>query len=278
MNKGAIYPNEEPDSPAIRMSKFTQLFDRSRAPLYVQVAAVMRERIDSGQWVEGEKISTLEELEKEFAVARVTIRQGIELLRKDGLLEARQGRGTFVSGRSKKQRWLNLVTDFDSLINSIRNNVLKRIQIDENTAPPTLAGGEGKPARSYVFLRSVQYNSGEPFSVVNLHLDRRIYDRDARRFIRTAALPEIAEMRDIKIAHANQTLTIGVADMETAELLKIGLGEPTANCHLVLIDDEGVAIYVADIRYIKDCFAMRSDLLAHRRTKGGSPRRGKVRP
>ena len=85
-------------------------------------------------------------------------------------------------------------------------------------------------------------------------------------------------MRDIKIAHANQTLTIGVADMETAELLKIGLGEPTANCHLVLIDDEGVAIYVADIRYIKDCFAMRSDLLAHRRTKGGSPRRGKVRP
>lgn len=259
------------------MSKFTQLFDRSRAPLYVQVAAVMRERIDSGQWVEGEKISTIEELEKEFAVARVTIRQGIELLRKDGLLDARQGRGTFVSGRSKKHRWLNLITDFDSLIDSLRNNVLKRVQIDENTAPPTLGGGEGKLARSYVFLRSVQYNSGEPFSVVSLHLDRSIYDRNARRFRRTAALPEIVGMGDINIAHANQTLTIGVADMETAELLKIGLGEPTANCHLVLIDNEGVAIYVADIRYIKDCFAMRSDLLAHRRTRRGSIRRGAVR-
>jgi GntR family transcriptional regulator len=274
----AGHPNEEPDSAAVRMSKFTQLFDRSRAPLYVQVAAVMRERIDSGQWVEGEKISTIEELEREFSVARVTIRQGIELLRKDGLLEARQGRGTFVSGRSKKPRWLNLVTDFDSLIDSLRNNVLKRIQIVENLAPPTLARDEGKSARSYVFLRSVQYNGGEPFSVVNLHLDRRIYDRDARRFTGTAALPEIVEMSDIKIAHANQTLTIGVADMETAELLKLGLGEPTANCRLVLIDDQGVAIYVADIRYIKDCFAMRSDLLAHRRTKRGSPRRGKVRP
>jgi GntR family transcriptional regulator len=260
------------------MSKFTQLFDRSRAPLYVQVAAVIRERIDSGRWVEGERISTLEQLEKEFAVARVTIRQGIELLRKDGLLDARQGRGTFVSGRSKKHRWLNLVTDFDSLIDSIRNNVLKPIQIDENTAPPALGDGEGKPACSYVFLRSVQYNSGEPFSVVNLHLDRRIYDRDAKRFSRTAALPEIAAMGDVKIAHADQTLTIGVADMETADLLKIGLGEPTANCHLVLIDSEGVAIYVADIRYIKDCFAMRSDLLAHRRTRRGSARRGKARP
>jgi GntR family transcriptional regulator len=270
-------PNEASDSPTIRMNKFTQLFDRSRAPLYVQVAAVMRERINSGQWLEGEKISTLEELEKEFAVARVTIRQGVELLRKDGLLEARQGRGTFVSGRSKKQRWLNLVSDFDSLIDSIQNNVLKRIQIDENRPPPPLAGDEGKPARSYVFLRSVQYNGGEPFSVVNLHLDRRIYDRDARRFTRTAALPEIVKMSDIRIAYANQTLTIGVADIETAELLKIGLGEPTANCHLVLIDSAGVAIYVADIRYIKDCFAMRSDLLAHRRTTRGSIRRGAAR-
>jgi GntR family transcriptional regulator len=259
------------------MSKFTQLFDRSRAPLYVQVAAVMRERIDSGQWVEGEKISTLEELEKEFSVARVTIRQGIELLRKDGLLDARQGRGTFVSGRSKKHRWLNLVTDFDSLVDSIRNNVLKRIQIEENSTPPTLGSGEGKPAPSYVFLRSVQYNSGEPFSVVNLHLDRRIYDRGAKRFARTAALPEIVEMSDINIAHANQTLTIGVADMETAELLKIGLGEPTANCRLVLIDNDGVAIYVADIRYIKDCFAMHSDLLAHRSRRRAPLRRGKTR-
>jgi GntR family transcriptional regulator len=84
-------------------------------------------------------------------------------------------------------------------------------------------------------------------------------------------------MSDIRIAHANQTLTIGVADMETAELLRIGLGEPTADCRLVLIDDEGVAIYVADIRYIKDCFAMHSDLLARRSTRRASLRRGKAR-
>jgi GntR family transcriptional regulator len=146
--------------------------------------------------------------------------------------------------------------------------------LSESANAPSLAR---KSARSYVFLRSVQYNSGEPFSVVNLHLDRRIYDRGAKRFARTAALPEIVEMSDIKIAHANQTLTIGVADMETAELLKIGLGEPTANCRLVLIDNDGVAIYVADIRYIKDCFAMHSDLLAHRSRRRAPLRRGKTR-
>ncbi len=268
-------------SETARMSKFTEIFDRSRAPLYVQVAAVMRQRIDSGQWAEGEKISTLEELEKEFAVARVTIRQGIELLRNEGLLNAQQGRGTFVSGRSKNHRWLNLATDFDSLIESLRGNVLKRIQIDESASPPALSEGEGRVADSYVFLRSVQYNGGEPFSVVNLHLDRSIYARDAKRFTRTAALPEIVEMDDVVIAHANQTVTIGVADTETAELLKIGLGEPTADCHLVLIDGDGIAIYVADIHYIKDCFALRTDLLSTRRARGSverQPRKSNAPP
>ena len=251
------------------MGKFSAIFDRSRVPLYIQVATVMRQRINSGQWAKGDKISTLEELEKEFSVARVTIRQAIELLRNEGLVDAQQGRGTFVSGRSKNHRWLNLATDFDSLVASIRRNVLKHVQIEKVATPPALREGEGTPAASYTFLRSVQYNGGAPFSVVNLHLDSRIYARDSKRFTRTAALPEIVEMDDIVIAHANQTLTVGVADPETAELLKIGLGEPTADCHLVLIDDEHIAIYVADIHYIKDCFTLRFDLLAAR----GSRRR-----
>ena len=41
----------------------------------------MRHRIQSGQWKPGQKISTLEELEREFEVARVTVRQAVEILR-----------------------------------------------------------------------------------------------------------------------------------------------------------------------------------------------------
>jgi hypothetical protein len=68
-------------------------------------------------------------------------------------------------------------------------------------------------------------------------------------------------MEDVTITHAYQTFTIGVADPETADLLEIGLGEPTADCHLTVIDDKGVAIYVADIHYLKNCFVLRNDLL-----------------
>jgi GntR family transcriptional regulator len=230
-------------------------------PLYLQIASVMRQRINSGYWAEGEQISTLEELEEEFSLARVTIRQAIELLRAEGLLQAQQGRGTFVSGRAVNNRWLDLATDFHSLVESIRNNVLKRVFIQRDAEPPALIPGEGNPANAYTFLRSVQFNSGKPFSVVNLHLDQRLFLRDSKRFTRSAALPKIVEMEDVVITHAYQRFTIGVADPETADLLEIGLGEPTADCQLTVVDDKDVAIYVADIHYLKNCFVLRSDLL-----------------
>ncbi len=249
------------------MGKFSTIYDRSRVPLYLQVASVMRQRINSGHWAEGERISTLEELEEEFDVARVTIRQAIELLRGEDLLQAQQGRGTFVSGRPANDRWLNLATDFDSLVDSIRNNVLKRVFIQRGAEPPVLNPGEGTLAPTYTFLRSVQFNGGNPFSVVNLHLDQSLFLRDAKRFTRSAALPKIVEMEDVVITHAYQKFTIGVADPETADLLEIGLGEPTADCQLTVINDKGVAIYVADIHYLKDCFVLRNDLLRG----GGAP-------
>jgi GntR family transcriptional regulator len=242
------------------MGKFSAIYDRSRVPLYLQVASVMRQRINSGYWAEGEQISTLEELEEEFSLARVTIRQAIELLRAEGLLQAQQGRGTFVSGRAVNNRWLDLATDFHSLVESIRNNVLKRVFIQRDAEPPALIPGEGNPANAYTFLRSVQFNSGKPFSVVNLHLDQRLFLRDSKRFTRSAALPKIVEMEDVVITHAYQRFTIGV-DPETADLLEIGLGEPTADCQLTVVDDKDVAIYVADIHYLKNCFVLRSDLL-----------------
>src|SRR5437016_6183600 len=75
------------------MSKLLKAYDRSRVPLYIQVAAVMRQRIERQQWRPGEKISTLAELEHEFEVARVTVRQAVDILRQEGLLHCHQGRG-----------------------------------------------------------------------------------------------------------------------------------------------------------------------------------------
>ena len=69
----------------------------SRVPRYLQVASVLRRRIRDGHWPVGARIATLEELEQEFGVARVTVRQAIDLLQGEGLVKSFQGRGTFVT-------------------------------------------------------------------------------------------------------------------------------------------------------------------------------------
>ncbi len=77
--------------------QLARTYERSRVPLYLQVASTLRRRIEEGRWLAGQKISTLEELESEFQVARVTVRHAIDLLQKEGLVQRQQGKGTFVT-------------------------------------------------------------------------------------------------------------------------------------------------------------------------------------
>jgi len=68
----------------------------SEVPLYRQVAAVLRERIENGVFRPGGRIPTEYELCDEFGVSRISIRQALGELVHDGLLSRRQGSGTYV--------------------------------------------------------------------------------------------------------------------------------------------------------------------------------------
>jgi len=252
------------------MSKLKVTYARSRVPLYIQVASTLRRRIETGQWLPRQKISTLEELEREFEVARVTVRQAVELLQDEGLVHRRQGRGTFVADRLQDKHWLRLETTWDSLIAPIKDNVLRMIPVDDPPAAPKLAAGDGRLAAEYVFLRSVQLKDDAPYALVNLHLDRRVHDRDPAAFRTHTALPVLAMQRGVAIDEAHQTLIIGSADPGTASLLQVPLGTPTAECHCVVIDRDGIAIYVAEIVYRNDCVKLHIDLLNGSRSRAGA--------
>ena len=72
------------------------LFGDSPVPRYAQLADVLRRRIERGPWRAGVQLPTLDALMAEFGVARVTVRQAINVLARDGLVRAERGRGTFV--------------------------------------------------------------------------------------------------------------------------------------------------------------------------------------
>lgn len=260
------------------MSKLKSVYARSRVPLYIQVAEALRHRIDNGQWRPGQQISTLDVLEKEFEVARITVRQAVDLLQGDGLLRSEQGRGTFVAENLPDKRWLRLETGWDALIDSIRDNVIKRIPVNHPPARPALGEHDGVLAPEYVFLRSVQLKDGKPYSIVSLHLERSLYDRDPEVYRTRTALPIVAARHKALIARAHQSLVIGSADVTTASLLQVPLGTPTAESRCVVVDHDGTAIYVADIVYRNDCVRLHIDLLDQSEpAKAGAARRKRGR-
>ena len=242
------------------MSELAKTYGRSRVPLYLQVASALQRRIEDGQWRVGDKISTLEELESEFQVARVTLRQAVDILQKHGLVERRQGKGTFVSRTIEDKRWLQLETTWSALIATIQDNVPRILPV-KSPPRPQLVEEDGTPAPAYEYIRSVQSQNKQPYALVGVHLARQVFDLAPDAFRTRAALAVLSELSDVKIARAHQTLVIRTADMVTANHLKMALNSPTAEAHCVVTDDKGVVIYVGEIIYRGDCVRLNIDLL-----------------
>jgi GntR family transcriptional regulator len=69
---------------------------RGRLPRYHQIAQTLRERIAAGDPPAGARLHNQRSLAREFGVTLMTLRQGLELLERDGLITRRHGLGTFV--------------------------------------------------------------------------------------------------------------------------------------------------------------------------------------
>lgn len=69
----------------------------SPIPLYVQLADVLKDSIQSGELAAGEKIPSERELMKQYGLSRNTIRQAVSQLNNEGITFSNHGAGTFVT-------------------------------------------------------------------------------------------------------------------------------------------------------------------------------------
>lgn len=67
----------------------------SRVP-YLEITAVIREQIRSGQLAPGDQLKTVRALAAEHSVAQGTIGSALELLRSEGLIDTVRGKGSVV--------------------------------------------------------------------------------------------------------------------------------------------------------------------------------------
>src|SRR3982751_2236527 len=70
---------------------------RPRTLPYATVKAALRERIAQGGWQAGTRLPSERELVQEFGCARMTVHRALRELEEEGLIERRQGSGSYVA-------------------------------------------------------------------------------------------------------------------------------------------------------------------------------------
>jgi GntR family transcriptional regulator len=242
------------------MDKVNDFFSDSPVPRYAQLADLFRHRIARGVWPSGTKLPSNEVLAREHNVARVTIRQAIEVLAREGLVEAQQGRGTFIIGASSSDRWLRVETTLTSLAEVYRDTEPELLNLVESMRDPPLEAADGSGAQSYFYMRRVHARQGRPYCIISIYLDERIFKKAPKAFRTQTVIPLLVKMRSPKIARARQTLTIGTADMETARYLGIAVNAPVAEVRRVFNSADGTVMYLGEVTYRGDFLRLEMDL------------------
>ena len=225
------------------------LISDSHVPKYAQIADIFRQRIARGIWSQGYRLPANELLAAEFGVSRVTIRQAVELLSQDGIIAAQQGRGTFVIGTLKQDRWLKVETTLSDLAEVYRDTSPEIINISESRTDAPLFPQDGKPAAKYVFMRRLHSRDKQPYCIISIYLDETVFRKFPKRFRNETVIPILKDLRDPRITSARQTLTIGTADLEAAKLLQIPLNSPVAEVRRVFTASDRTVIYLGEVTY-----------------------------
>jgi GntR family transcriptional regulator len=233
---------------------------RSPVPRYAQIADLLRQRIARGGWSAGMRVPSNEELMREFDVSRITVRQAVDVLARDGLLEARQGSGTFVTGEVRDDRWLRVETSLADLAEVYRDTKPELLTLAEATVAPSLRPDDGTPAPAYFFMKRVHAHQGRPYCVISIYLDERVFRKHPERFRTETVIPILTKMRNPAIAKARQTLTIGTAGLEVARHLGIASNAPVAEVRRVFNSADGAVIYLGEVTYRGDFIHLEMDL------------------
>jgi DNA-binding GntR family transcriptional regulator len=149
---------------------------------YQEIADELRARVRRSPG--GTVLPSEAELSAEFDASRVTIRRALELVRDEGLIDARQGFGWFVSSEPVRQHLETLGTIEAQLEDSGRHAERRVEEFAFASAPERVAAVLG--VTDVLRVKRVNLADGEPFAVVTVwcprsHARRRAPARRARR-------------------------------------------------------------------------------------------------
>ena len=206
----------------------TSIVRHGPLPRYYQLREIIREMVRSGTWSPGEPIPSERELSERYGISRMTVRQSVSELVKEGLLYREQGRGTFV-GRPKISQQLLRLTSFSEDIGGRQQRPGARVleaamwPADETVAERLRM----KPGQPVFHLRRLRLADSEPLALETAIISfigcERLLETDLERH----SLYHLLETAyDVPPLEAEQELEADLARDEEAQLLAVAVGSP----------------------------------------------------
>ena len=208
---------------------------------YRKIAADLRERVEAGEFAAGRTLPSESELSASYEASRVTIRKALEVLREEGLVDARQGFGWFASVDPLRQSLGRLGTIEAQLTASGVDSARRILDFGFVSAPPRAREVLG--SATVLEVRRLNLADGEPFARVTVWCPEDLGAQLSRADVERAPFYELLSE---PLGGAIQTIGASVADPVDAGLLEVPLGSPVLRCERITSTPAGRPVLLSE--------------------------------
>ena len=143
----------------------------SHVAMHRQLAQRLRDAIAGGLYKDGGRIPTEPQLIRRYGVSRITARQAVDALVREGLVVRQQGKGTFVSGPVVHHDLLELRGVFDQLVAHGLNPKTRLLEWGESVPPTPVTRRLASGRRKLLRWERLYQIGGKPFAVAQVYLN-----------------------------------------------------------------------------------------------------------
>ena len=231
-------------------------------PLYVQLKEALMAGIRSGQYPAHKRLPSERELSGKYQVSRMTARQALVDLVRDGLIYTRAGKGTFVA-EPKIDQQLRTVTGFSQDMRqrgAAPSNLVLEAQIMPTTAEVALAL-RLPPNAEVVLLSRVRLADGNPLAVETAYLPSAMCPNLLRHDFTRESLYQVLEAEyGFLLKHAEQTIEARLASPREVELLQLASTAAVLHLERITVRHDGVPVEYVLSAYRSDRYKFRTTL------------------
>ncbi|HHV65798.1 MAG TPA: GntR family transcriptional regulator [Peptococcaceae bacterium] len=229
-------------------------------PLYLQLKELIAKQIKEGILRPGEKLSSERELCERYGVSRITVRQALNDLDKEGLIYRTHGKGTFVAQPKVEQELFTITPFQNSLLkkgfkprtklleyqvipNSYRISKTLNIPLVEQIVQLKLLGLDEETPMAY-------YNSYFPLDL-GLKM-QKLAEQASSEGESFTALDLYKKIPELKLGTISQTIEASIADSYIANILAIKKGSPIFIVESIIYTDKDEPIEMKTAVYRGD--------------------------